>query len=737
MSRFSNIFVNSSKSSRQAKRRPASRSLRMESLEQRAMFSVSTVVTSIPIHLPVFNTPSQTFTVNSAADSGGIGTLRWAIDQVNLHGAGYNNIINFDITRPGPLKSPVPSYQPTIDLSSALPDINYEVTINGTTQFGGRVEINGGSVVPPAPARYTLAGVFVNPTEPYQTTPSGEQAVDGLVLLGGNSIVEGLDIDQFTGDGLVLAVKGGDTVQNDYLGTDISGTTAPTINYATGAIGTVPANGQLPAGTFMIQEDGLLIDNVAGNTIGGTTAAARNVISGNAYYGIQITGSAATGNYVEGDYIGTNFKGTAGIGNLVAGVSLDGTTSNDTIGGTTVAARNVISWNAMGVSVSGTSNFVEGNFVGTDATGLNPLGNAGDGIGGGGPNTIADNVVSANGGNGISVSGGVTVVGNWVGVDASGDTVLKNDESGVYVIGEYNTIGGTTAAARNVISGNQNANVLIDAGASYNQVLGNYIGTNASDWMVLSNDIDIMIQGSASYNTIGGTTAAAANVIANAGVGVEITGGPDSDGEPVHNTVEGNYIGTNAAGTNAAGTTNFANGKGVEIATASTSAAPDYNMIGGTAAGTGNTIKFNGTAVDILAGAGERILGNSIYSNGTEIVLESALANEGQVAPVLNSVNRNNNSVQVSGKLQHTTPNTKFEIQIFSSPSLDANGNPEGETLLGTITVTTDGNGNANFNQTFNVSIPKMQFITATATSLDAKGNPENTSEFSKALVSN
>ena len=105
-------------------------------------------------------------------------------------------------------------------------------------------------------------------------------------------------------------------------------------------------------------------------------------------------------------------------------------------------------------------------------------------------------------------------------------------------------------------------------------------------------------------------------------------------------------------------------------------------------------------------------------------------------APTLNSVNRNTNSVQVSGKLQ-STPKTKFTIQIFSSPGLDAEGNPEGETLLGTITVTTDANGNANFNTTLNVQIPKNQFITATATSLDANGNPVDTSEFSKAIMSN
>ena len=124
------------------------------------------------------------------------------------------------------------------------------------------------------------------------------------------------------------------------------------------------------------------------------------------------------------------------------------------------------------------------------------------------------------------MSSGATVIGNFIGLDATGDTVLQNGYSGIDITGSNNIIGGTTAASRNVISGNHNANILLNAGSSHNQVLGNYIGTNASDWIVLANDIDIMIQDGSSYNTIGGTTAAAANVIANAGVGVEITGSP-------------------------------------------------------------------------------------------------------------------------------------------------------------------------------------------------------------------
>ena len=74
-------------------------------------------------------------------------------------------------------------------------------------------------------------------------------------------------------------------------------------------------------------------------------------------------------------------------------------------------------------------------------------------IGGTGPGQ--GNVVSGNGNGGVSIEGsGVIVQGNLIGTDATGEFADANGGSGVSVIGEDATIGGTTLAARNVISGN-------------------------------------------------------------------------------------------------------------------------------------------------------------------------------------------------------------------------------------------------------------------------------------------
>src|SRR5436190_657535 len=56
----------------------------------------------------------------------------------------------------------------------------------------------------------------------------------------------------------------------------------------------------------------------------------------------------------------------------------------------------------------------------------------------------------------LETSGGNTLAGNWIGLMTNG--AAKGNGTGVSIFGGStgNTIGGTTAAARNVISGNTN-----------------------------------------------------------------------------------------------------------------------------------------------------------------------------------------------------------------------------------------------------------------------------------------
>ena len=158
---------------------------------------------------------------------------------------------------------------------------------------------------------------------------------------------------------------------------------------------------------------------------------------------------------------------------------------------------------------------------------------------------------------GIEIDSGSNVVqSNYVGVQADGKSLGQNTD-GVLVQGAYNTIGGATAGAGNVISGNKNDNVeLSGAGGGLNIVAGNLIGTDVTGTRAVAgggNGVEID-QGSAG-NLIGGTTTLARNILSgNSGQGVKIDTAADS------NAVWGNYIGTDISGTLA-----VANANGVEI----------------------------------------------------------------------------------------------------------------------------------------------------------------------------
>src|SRR5262249_30285788 len=155
-----------------------------------------------------------------------------------------------------------------------------------------------------------------------------------------------------------------------------------------------------------------------------------------------------------------------------------------------------------------------------------------------------------------TAGGGSVIAGNYVGTDVTGTVRRANQSGGISIeSSSNNTIGGTTSADRNLISGNRNFGLqILDSGpvSTGNLVAGNFIGIDVRGTVALGNwDISYDADGlrfvGGSGNTVGGTTAAARNVISgNEGIGLSFWSG-------TNNTVQGNYIGTNAAGTAAVG----------------------------------------------------------------------------------------------------------------------------------------------------------------------------------------
>ena len=145
--------------------------------------------------------------------------------------------------------------------------------------------------------------------------------------------------------------------------------------------------------------------NAGGHAIGNSVPF-NNLISGNGRYGILVVpgGASPTGNTIIGNYIGTTRDGTAPLGNDADGISI-------TAGSAGLVALNVLSGNGgYGISITGpvSGTQLSSNFVGTDPTGTGAVPNVAGGIGIAGPtaSAVSSNTIAFNYGNGITMNAG-------------------------------------------------------------------------------------------------------------------------------------------------------------------------------------------------------------------------------------------------------------------------------------------------------------------------------------------
>lgn len=680
--------------------------------------------------------------------------------------------------------------------------------ISGNTSFG--ISIRGGGS-----DANVVAGNFIG-TDATGRIPLGNTRQGVVILLGARSNRVGSDADgaadeaerniiSANSEGIRIEGTGVDAnvVAGNYIGTDRTGG---------GALGNVGR--------------GIVVNFGSYNTIGGTAAAARNVISANGSWGIEVAGGA-TGTVIQGNYIGTDATGSGALGNGTSGIWIHG--SHDSlVGGVIPAARNVISANGghgIQFAVGSSNNRVQGNYIGTDLSGSLGLGNRLNGVtmSGGATNNLiggntsgARNVLSGNMGNGIHIGGashGIIVAGNYIGTDLTGTQALPNLQ-GVYVLSANNTIGGTSSGMGNLISGNRANGIVLDgSGASGNVVQGNYIGTAANGTAALGNQQDGVHVLNAPGNTVGGSEAAARNVIAgngSDGIRIQRAGslanwiagnyiGADAAGAPLGNAEHGVHVrdgaSLNLAGTDGDGLNDAAEGNlianngldGVRLShdDPAIPAGTSGNVVAGNEilrnAGFGvfigfgasdnrigsldpatrpqeaNSIRDNGQA-GVMVGpqgrpgsgdlsVGNTLRGNRIYSNGglgidlgviSDPYYQGVTANdpgdadEGanrlQNKPVLHFA-RTGGETYVAGGLQ-SSPKSTFVLDFYSSPDLDPGGHGEGASWLGSVTVTTDDAGNAVFGAVLDSATTWTDAITATAT-----GPLGDTSEFSRGVV--
>ena len=460
------------------------------------------------------------------------------------------------------------------------------------------------------------------------------------------------------------------------------------------------------------------------------------------------------------------------------------------IGATGTGQRNVISGNNLGIAMSGRGS-ISGNYIGTDIQGATADGNSGSGIeANSGDVSISGNVIAANGGAGILLTGsgdanGYVVRDNHIGTSAAGDTHIPNGDFGIWVDGVTPglgvLIGGDAESDRNVIAGHAVAAVYLSNGTDEVTVAGNFIGTDASGTVDLGDGIGIWIENSTG-NTIGGSTAAEGNLISGNTVGLSIGEGGNN------NRVVRNFIGTDSAESDTLGNSSH----GVRVAGTG-------NEIGGDA--TGNVIAGNGGAGALIAGSGNTLRGNWIGTDQGRVAewgnvlagisIEGSdnaigggsgegnfiLNNGGDGVEVLGATSSGNlirgNSIEANGGIgidldptDGVTPNdpldsdtgpnglqnypvitaawaattirgelesaagAEYEVEFFWSPTCDGSAHGEGASSLGSMNVTTDESGEATFEFSSAVVLDVGSAITATAT--DASNN---TSEFSECAT--
>ncbi len=298
-----------------------------------------------------------------------------------------------------------------------------------------------------------------------------------------------------------------------------------------------------PNGDNGVEVGGSAHDIVIGGGVGGFSIIPVSTISANNSYGVALVGQAhnITVNFAR---IGTDSQGLANangphvMGNRKGGIYVGPNAYSNVIGSTDPRLATVIAGNlGNGITLQNNqTTTVIGTTIGLDKDG-NPLSNTGNGIlfnnashnhiGGSGFGET--NVISGNGGNGITLTGSQTtdnlIQGNFIGTDPTGLIDAGNQGNGIQIANgaNYNTIGGLISGnppdttpdhfsgarppAGNLVSGNQGNGVLINGASTQNSLFGNFIGTDATGIAPLGNALDgVSIVGSNS-NILAGTIA--------------------------------------------------------------------------------------------------------------------------------------------------------------------------------------------------------------------------------------
>jgi len=288
--------------------------------------------------------------------------------------------------------------------------------------------------------------------------------------------------------------------------------------------------------------------------------------------------------------------------------------------------HNVLVYNYIGLVIEGqhaNNNVVSGNYIGVDSDGVTANPNENDGVqimDGAHHNLIGSlsgdtvptggNLISGNVGTGIQIDDNSHhnhISGNYIGTQESGNVELSNGEGIKLINGSNNNIIGIARSGEgqpNLVSGNNSDGIIINS-SDFTIIAGNSVGVNSTGDSAIPNRFGIYLDHS-SQNIIG-TDGDGDN---DANEGNLISGNNQSglyitNNNSIYNVIAGNKIGTNFDGSASIG-----NGS-VGISTSG-----DFTIIGTNGDGIsdsleGNLISGNNQAIG-LSSIGNRVSGNLI-----------------------------------------------------------------------------------------------------------------------------
>jgi hypothetical protein len=497
----------------------------------------------------------ETFVVNQTADTGdaalgdsfcdadlGTGglqcTLRAAMQEQNDADAASTDTINFSLLASTTLElasslatAPVDENLVVDGCSGALTPSAPCVGVRNSNALGQQtiLEVDGGTVVNATTGtgfnlQNDYFGIRLDGSTADANATGATVSVDGATV-GGTTAGTRNVFGNNTVAGLRAVRAAGIAIQGNFFGVRPNGTTAA-------------------PNADDIQLGGTFVDPSTNTTVGGTLSGTActgpcNVIAKATGEGIDLNGDtdAAQTTTIKGNYIGLDISGAAAADNT--GITVK-QANGTTIGGASAGDRNYIDAVGVGiVSSSAASNLVvRNNYLGLTPDGNTDIWAAGAGAGNAtgmdvlspptGSAQIRDNrIAMINSGearSSILVTGrNAQITGNTMGVAVSGGQLFAGS-TGIEVSGAVDPSGS------HVIAGNTigtSSNVAMDIfGADGNQVTGNFIGTTSAGGVHPINGAGLRIghfgANPSDSNVIGGSSAAAQNVISNSGRAIDV-----------------------------------------------------------------------------------------------------------------------------------------------------------------------------------------------------------------------